>query len=67
MTMQARPNRQPKVLWILMYHGYMGWLPSMDHFCAWRTKKAALKKIAELGEKGQMYKPFKYEATNGER
>lgn len=64
---ERKPNRKPKVLWILMYHGYMGWLPSMDEHCAWQTKAAAMKKIKRMGEKGKMYKPFKYVLPEKER
>jgi hypothetical protein len=53
-------NRKPRVLWIIMHHGYQGWLPSVDHFCAWQTKKAALNKVRSLGEKGKIYNVFKY-------
>ena len=55
-----KSQRKPKRLWILMHHGYEGWLPSMDYFCAWQTKKAALAKIKSIGEKGKIYKPFLY-------
>jgi hypothetical protein len=58
--MERKSEVKPKVLWILMFHGYQGWMPTMDHFCAWQTKRAALKKIKELGDRGRMYEPFKY-------
>lgn len=54
-----KPNHQPRQLWIIMHHGYKGWVPSMDYFCAWSTKKAALWKIKEIDKPG-LYKVFKY-------
>jgi hypothetical protein len=58
----ALRDKKPKSLWILMHHGSTGWMPSMDYFCAWGTKKAATQKIKELGKMGKNYYPFRYTA-----
>ena len=63
----AKRERATKVVWLLMHHGADGWLPSMDYAFPWRTKKAALAKIADLGERGKMYVPFKYILAEGQK
>jgi hypothetical protein len=57
---KRKSNNKPNRLWILMYHGCMGWVPSMDHFCAWSSKAAAQRKIRSLGAAGKSYRAFPY-------
>jgi hypothetical protein len=53
--------RVPKNLWILMYRCTDGrYLPSMDHFCGWSTRKAARWKIKQIGAAPGAYREFKY-------
>lgn len=56
------PIKTPNRLWILMYrsNGRIEWVPSMDHFCAWNTKKAAEWKRKSLPDPS-FYRVFKYE------